>query len=69
MKKHHIPKRDYGTHVVTVCGRMPKTLEQCFGDDARSAVCSKCKKKFIRSAEELDRELEELIEMGKRFTF
>jgi DNA gyrase/topoisomerase IV subunit B len=66
LRKNHIPTRDHGTHLSTLCGAFPKTIEECLGGHG---VCSKCKKNFIQTPEQIRAYTDQLIEWGKRFTF
>lgn len=63
MKVNHILEKDYGTHLVTYCGRFPKTVEEVM--DGRG-VCKLCKIKFIRTPEAIKKEFNELVAMGER---
>jgi hypothetical protein len=64
MKVNHILTHDWGTHLVTACGKFPLTVEEAMGG---FGVCKPCKKAFLRTPEAIQKERDELETIGKRF--
>lgn len=66
-KRNHIPTNDFGTHLATLCGAFPRTIEDCMGNDG--GVCLKCRKEFVRTPEQIKAYSNALMKQGESFNF
>lgn len=66
-KRNHIPTNDFGTHLATLCGVFPRTIEECMGNSG--GVCLNCRKQFLRTPEQINAYSTALQRQGESFNF